>query len=404
VESDQLSICMYTPTASGGHARYTHALLSALSEAGRNGGVRVSLVSSQDLDPRYRTSLYPIYATLPALKPRSVFRSNASWACSRIVHYYRRERAFLRWIEEHNRMCEGIHFQEYMVWLFGPRHFRLLKARGKRLFFTVHNIYPHRYLTRKINAPYSVGLSRTRTTLRLCDALFVHSESLRGQLAEFLGAGHPPIWVTPHGVWDSAGDARAATNADERVHRRRLLFFGVIRRNKGLRTLLRAMERLVDCTLTVAGPPEDVCYQQQVRAMIEQMPLGRVELIDRFIEDDEMARLFNQSSLVILPYSAFAAQSGVLHDALAYGLPVVATDVGALGESVRNWGIGQVVPPNNDAALAYAIREMLTLDHYTQASRIVDRVRTDFSWNRTAEITIEAYHSVMRDRSKVTTP
>ena len=74
-----------------------------------------------------------------------------------------------------------------------------------------------------------------------------------------------------------------------------------------------------------------------------------------------------------------------------------------LGESVRRWGIGALVPPNDDAALAGAVREMLTLDRYTQASGIVDRVKTEFSWNRAAEITIEAYYSVMRDRSKATT-
>jgi glycosyltransferase involved in cell wall biosynthesis len=107
-----------------------------------------------------------------------------------------------------------------------------------------------------------------------------------------------------------------------------------------------------------------------------------------------MERLFEQNSLVVLPYIHSPGQSGVLLDALAHKLPVVVTDVGVLGESVRRWGIGELVPPNDDAALADAIREMLTLGRYAQVSEAIDRVRRNLSWNRAAEITIEAYRSV----------
>jgi glycosyltransferase involved in cell wall biosynthesis len=399
MESVWLNICMYTPSAYSGHARYTHELLSSLSEVGRDKGVEVSLVTSRDLDPKYRTSIYPIYDILPPLLHGSAFRSTLHWGFSRATHYFKRERIFLRWVAT-NGSCDGIHFQEYTSWL-APRHLRLLKARGKRLFFTVHqiNYYP--------NVPevlYPVYDSWSRTALHLCDALFVHTESLREQLAKFLGTGHPPIFVTPHGVWNSADSTDTAVSAGDRVQRRRLLFFGANRPEKGLHTLLRAMEGLADCTLTVAGPSDKTRYQEQVRTLVEQLPRGRVELLDRFIEDDEVTRLFEQSSLVVLPYTYFTGQSGVLHDALAYGLPVVATDVGALGESVRRWSIGEVVPANDAAALAGAIREMLTAHRYAEASRAVKRVRRDLSWDHTAEIIIQAYRSIGEGRSKATTP
>jgi glycosyltransferase involved in cell wall biosynthesis len=398
MDTDRFNICMYTPSASGGHARYTHQVLSALSEQDRD-DVQVSLITSRDLDPKYRIRLYPIHDILPPLLPRSAFRSTLGWGYSRVMYYRKRETAFLRWIEDHDDTCEGIHFQEYTIWL-APRHFRWLKARGKRLFFTVHNIYPHGYTPGKPRVADPLLLHWRRTALRLCDALFVHSENLRRQLAEFLGPRHPPIFVTPHGVWKSADDNLTATSPEERLRRRRLLFFGVIRPNKGLHVLLDAMEDLVDCTLTVAGQPQDVRYLEQIRAMVRRLPPSRIELLDRFVEDDEMVRLFDRSSLVVLPYTSFAAQSGVLHDALAHGLPVVATDVGALGESVRSWDIGQVVPPNDAAALAGAIRQMLTPERYGQASAAVNRVSENLSWNRVAEVLIEAYRSIWRDGSK----
>jgi glycosyltransferase involved in cell wall biosynthesis len=410
MEPAQLNICMYTPSADGGHARYTHEMLSALSEVGLDRGVNVSLVSSKNLSSEFRTSAYPIYDILPPLRCRNTFKSALpfkgflSWAFSRAFHYYRRESVFMRWIEEHN-VCEGIHFQEYIPWL-ALWHYRLLKARGKRVFYTVHDVRPtgNDFFWRLPKAIRSLELSVRRSAYRLCDGLFVLDDSLQRELADFLGKGHPPIYVAPHGVWRSVATADTAASFEERAKRRRLLFFGVLRTTKGLHVLLRAMRRLPDCTLTVAGQPNDAKYQEQIRALAKQLPPGRVELMERHIENDEVKELFEQSSLVILPYTYFGGQSGVLHDALAQGVPVVATQVGAGGDSVRLGGIGEAGPPNNDAALADAIREMLTLDRYKVASEAVAHARRDLSWYGAAETTIEAYRSVWRDGSKTDRP
>ena len=401
MDSQRLNVCMYTPSAAGGHARYTHELLEALAEVGEVQGVRPSLVTSTDLDPKYRDARYRVYDILPPLIHRSAFHSVLRWALSRVRHYYDREKTFLRWVESHADESRGIHFQEYTPWL-APQHFRWLKARKRKLFLTVHNIYPHRYMSGVIRPLYKYWI---RLAWRQCDALFVHTEDLRERLAEFLGTGHPPLFVTPHGVWTAAGTADAkVASVEERISLRRLLFFGVIRRNKGLPVLLRAMESLSDCTLTVAGAFEEPRYREQIRSLVERLPPGQVELLDRFVEDEEIVQLFGKSTLVILPYTSFAAQSGVLHDALAHGLPVVASDVGTLGESVRRWGIGEVVPPDDNVTLVRAICDMLVPHRYVEASRAVDEVRKELSWKRTAQITIKAYRTVGLDRTRVTRP
>lgn len=396
----RLDICMYTPSASGGHALMTYDLLSALAEAGVSKGVRVSLVTSRDLEPDYRTSRYPIHDILPALEHRSAFRNVVRWGVSRVLHYTKRELAFLRWIYN-NESCGGIHFQEFSPW-FAPWTFRWLRARGTRLFLTAHHAHvmeiylpgiPKAILRQTLHRLLDF---RSRAAHRLCDALFVHTEDIGEQLARWLGAGHPPIFVTPYGLPGSAQGMNAGASVEERVRRRRLLFFGANRRYKELPVLLRAMERLDDCTLTVAGPAEDQEYREEIRSLVRRLPPGRVELMDDgFIGGDEKARIFEQSSLVMLPYGpSVTGTSAVMHDALAYGLPVVATDVGSLGESVRRWGIGRVVPPGDAAALAGAISEMLAPLRHAEASRAVSRVREDLSWSRAAEATIEAYLSV----------
>lgn len=385
----RMNVAMYTPYGDGGHARYTHELLLALSKVGKSENVGVSLVTTSDLVSHYRSPEYPVHDVLPPLKPREDFHSTAGWAASRLTYYPRREREFMRWAKR-NDSCESVHLQDYEPWL-APRQFRQLKSWGKKLFLTVHNVHPHSYYPL---VPKSLIDRMDKDSMNQCDALFIHDEGLRGDLVDFLGKGHPPIFVTPHGVWNSSEEQRGALEDERRARSGRLLFFGAIRQNKGLDVLLRAMERLPGHELLVAGSADTPEQARLVRERISRLPEGRVRYTDRFVDDEEIPDLFAQSSLAILPYTSFTAQSGVLHDALAHRLPVVVSDVGALGESVRRWGFGEVVPPGDDAALARAISELLEPGRYAEAVRSAGRAREELSWDRTAEATIEAYRYV----------
>src|SRR5688500_4218623 len=88
-------ICMFTPTASGGHARYAWELLNALSKH----DVRCELVTSEDLDSQFRSETYAIHSILPPLRHRNSFSTRFAWAISRLAHYPRREWMFLRWLK-----------------------------------------------------------------------------------------------------------------------------------------------------------------------------------------------------------------------------------------------------------------------------------------------------------------
>ena len=233
-----------------------------------------------------------------------------------------------------------------------------------------------------------------RSAWRVCDALLVHSDGLRAALSRFLAGKHPPIHVTPHGVWH--GESGPMPKAcPKRTTRDRLLFFGVIRPNKGVHILLEALERLPGCDLTIAGGAEVPSYLERIRRLVRRFPPGRVELIDRYVSEDEATDLFRRSRLVILPYTRFTSQSGVLHMALAHGRPVVATEVGALGECVRGWRIGQVVPPGDGRGLAEAIELLLDPERHDAAIAAIARVRGELTWTKMAEATIDVYRSIV---------
>lgn len=130
-------------------------------------------------------------------------------------------------------------------------------------------------------------------------------------------------------------------------------FFGRIYEYKGLRYLLEAMplvrERVPDARLVVAGQGDDI---SKYRDYITDP--SYLDIRNQFIPREEVAQLFADANLVVLPYIE-ASQSGPLMIAMAFGLPVVSTDVGEMANVVRSADIGIVVPRKDKTALADAI-------------------------------------------------
>lgn len=134
----------------------------------------------------------------------------------------------------------------------------------------------------------------------------------------------------------------------------RVLLFGRIFAYKGLEYLIRAEAMLKDALpnlhITVAGRGDDPWVFKRLMG-----EAGRYDIRNRFIEDEEVAQLFLDADIVVLPYTE-ASQSGVLNLAAAFGKPVIVTDVGELRATVQPNGLGMVVPPGNAEELAKAIR------------------------------------------------
>lgn len=382
--------CMFTAESRSGHARYTREVLTALAGAGPARGVSVELVTSRDLAGPFQTERYPIHAVLPPLVDRKQYQTRLGWAASRVCHYAGRDQRFLRWVREQTDL-DLVHFQEYTPWL-APLHFPWLRRQGLAVVSTVHNIANHGHASHS----YMRFSQRCwRRAWRSCSALIVHTSGLRDSLGEFLGPGHPPIFVTEHGVWEERTSPVTPPETPAVGVPGRLLFFGVLRSNKGLHVLLSAMRHLPGCVLTIAGEPDFGAYQDGIRAQVAGLPAGQVELHARFIEEGEIARFFDQSQVVVLPYTQFESQSGVLHQALAHGRPVVASDVGGLGESVRQWGVGEVVRPDDDRALADGVLRLLGPERYQEAAGRVAQARAERTWDRQAEATLDVYRAVV---------
>jgi glycosyltransferase involved in cell wall biosynthesis len=283
----------------------------------------------------------------------------------------------------------GVHFQEWTLWM-AARMFRQIRAMGTQIFYTAHNVVPHKFPR---GVPKSVVLGWIRKAARLADGLFVHTDKLADEFSRFLGPGHPPIQVVPHGIWSIPG-LEAPGPLHERLASRKLLLFGMIRANKGTDLLLRAMDHLEGFSVTVAGLPLDREYfAAEILPQIQRLRARgvQVDLIDRFVTDEEVASLFASHSAVVLPYTrAFVAQSGVAFMALAYQAPIVASEVGGMRELFDEFKIGTTFADPTPQALASAIQELYATP-VADLDNQIQLARRRYSWQESARATIAGY-------------
>lgn len=134
-----------------------------------------------------------------------------------------------------------------------------------------------------------------------------------------------------------------------------LLFFGLIRKYKGLDLLLKAFYDLDDSYhLIIAG--EAYISLDDMKAALPQSHIGRVHWHSHFIADEDLPLYFGAADLLVLPYRN-ATQSGVTATALHFNLPIVASNVGGLSEYIDHGVTGLLFEPNDADAIKAAIIE-----------------------------------------------
>ena len=386
-------ICMYMPSASGGHPLYVQELMTAMVQRSGDAG-DLELVSSIDLEDRFMSSQYAVHRILPGLRKKNEFGNRLSWACNRTMHYARRERCFLNWLRTRPDIT-AVHFQEFSCWL--PTLLGAIRRMGLKIFYTAHFVRPHAY---PAIFPHTAWDARHRLACHLCDRLFVLSEQVRDELAQFIGSPHPAIDIAPHGVW-TIGQSSTSSALDQRLNQKKLLFFGTMRQNKGLDLVLEAMPQLPDFQLTIAGAPLEMGYfYNQVMPKVRQLIANgaRIEVIDRYVNDQETASLFAGHSALLLPYTReFTAQSGVIFLALAHEIPVVCSDVGGLSDILHDFQIGAAFSESRADAFVAAVHSLFAQSQTGTLARNIRQARKHFSWNEAARATWRGYSQTFKE-------
>jgi glycosyltransferase involved in cell wall biosynthesis len=253
----------------------------------------------------------------------------------------------------------------HVQWLALPQLDVRLRFRSPSVF-TAHDLLPRRTASKA---------ALWRRLLARFDRVVVHSERGRATLAE-LGVD---ARVIHHPVYPSR-----ATRADDG---HTLLALGVIRPYKGVADAVEVTRRLPDARLVVAGDPA--------------MPLDGLRSAERvewrlgFLPQAEVDRALSQATVALFPYRAELDQSGALLQALGAGVPAVVYDVAGLGEPVRTFGAGRVVPAGDVDALTDAVRGLLDDGAALAEARAgAERARRELTWDAAAAQHLELYREL----------
>ena len=237
-----------------------------------------------------------------------------------------------------------VHFQQGHMWF----NLALPLLRAYPLVVTIHD------------PRYHVGDRDSQRTpqwlmdfgFRQADSVIVHGEALKRQVVMLLGTSANKVYVIPHVAIGSMNAPRASVDDGKSI-----LFFGRIWEYKGLKYLIEA-EPLISqvvpgAQIIIAGTGDDFEPYRQLMTHPENFVIH-----NRFISTSDRDRLFQEASVVALPYID-ATQSGVIPLAYSFAKPVVATGIGALAEAVDDGITGRLVPPADTKALAAAIVDLL---------------------------------------------
>ena len=198
---------------------------------------------------------------------------------------------------------------------------------------------------------------------QIADLLIVHSETNKKELYKRFRIKKEKIKVVPHGIESKY------CKQDKKECRKKLnimddkpvfLFYGGIRKSKGLDILIKALKN-VDCSLVIAGKPSYGESFEEYRRLILENHIRTIEYIE-FTNDDFRDILFQASDYLILPYKEFCSQSGVFMQAIQYHLPVIATDVGSFKEFIEKYDLGFVAEPDNVKSLHKVICKAITTE------------------------------------------
>jgi len=258
--------------------------------------------------------------------------------------------------------------------------------------------------------PPRIGCKRLRECFRAVDLILANSEFLRARLIELIPEAAHKIETHVPGVEPAAFPSRwEADQTDERERmlaasglggRKVVLFAGRLRRYKGVHRLLAAMPHIVravpEAVLVIAGGAsygsnKATPYVRRLHRMARSMP-GHVRFLT-YVPHRRLAEWYRCADVAVVPSSRNEAFGLVVVEAMASGVPVVATAAGGIPEIVADGVTGYLVPLGTDVSRQLAEKTSELLLRPLQARMMGEagrsRVLERFTWEHAANRMLE---------------
>jgi len=276
-----------------------------------------------------------------------------------------------------NKFQPDLVLTKYWMTFFGLSLGTVMKKMRKETvrISILDNVIPH-------EKRFFDGISN-RFFLKHNDGFIVMSDKVLGDLltikpdAKYLRVDHP--------LYDHFGEKRDRLESCERLGldptKKIVLFFGFIRDYKGLDVLIEATKHLdKDYQVVVAG--EVYGSFDKYQNLIDELKVGdRIKLFNHYIGDDEVPDYFSAADVCVLPYKS-ATQSGITSISFHFELPMIATDVGGLKETIVDGKYGTIVPEVDSEAVASAIKNYFAQNLKEKYSAELKAYRIEHSWEQ----------------------
>lgn len=273
---------------------------------------------------------------------------------------------------------------KYWMSFFGPSLGTVAKLMPDhtRVVTILDNVIPHE--KRFFDSAF------TGYFLKHNDGFVAMSETVKNDLvslrpdAKYIKKEHP--------LYDHFGKKMDQAAAKRQLNlspdKKTLLFFGFIRDYKGLDILIKALDLLDDSyQLIVAGETYGSFdkYQHLIDSIRNK---DQVHVFNDYISDDQVPTFFSAADVCILPYKS-ATQSGITSISYHFDLPIIATDVGGLKESIHHQSTGIIVNHPEPEPIALAIKEYFGSRLSGKFISNIQKMKEELSWKNFAESLIE---------------
>lgn len=374
----------YPPKTVGGLARHVHDLSVALAEAGHYVHVVTCPVAGQGV-----------------------------YVLDKGVHVHRVHSGrltadnFMDWVEQlNNGMVElseklmEIYDQFDLIhahdWLVGKAAVTISQRRKLPLVATIHatehgrNRGLHTDLQRHIHK-LEGDLARQAGLLIGCSSYMGH------EIAALFKQPVEKIRVIPNGVDPDNINNGMETDSEPR-DRKVIVFLGRLVAEKGVHVLISALPSVIETvgpvTLQVAGKGP---YQQELEKIAYDIGVaGHVEFLG-FVDDPGRNKLLHRATVAVFP-SLYEPFGIVALEAMAAGVPVVASDTGGLSDVIEHGVDGYLSPPGDIHMLAHYVSEVINnpelARHFVRRAR--RNLRVKFSWKKIAAATRDVYTEVIK--------
>lgn len=276
-----------------------------------------------------------------------------------------------------------------------------IQNRGIPVVYTVHDLLPFDGARSKDRE------QRFGEVYRQADALICHTKESQERLIKKFSVSESKTWHIPHGPLNPLGPtSEPEIEIDQVVDVDKeapiVLFFGVIRPNKGVHYLLDAWRevtsRAPNAQLAIVGSADSET-ERAIRSQIDALGLnGRVACTFRYVSEQELSAVIHGADVLVYPYRSIT-QSGALFTGMGAAKAIVATDVGGLGETLEDGHTGCLVSYGDHTGLATSIHDLLQdQDQRVRLGRNAKQYLSQtLSWTEIAAKTHQVY-ATLRSR------